>query len=116
MAAAVEEQEEASDEMVAALAAGGTFSFEPEPDEDELLPVEAAAAEPRSRVEETAAPRRTLARPARDRPPARPHAETKTKRRGRVGRLTARQPHNEERHTRPPLRGRTHTDHEGIHG
>ena len=41
MAAAVEEQEEASDEMVAALAAGGTFSFEPEPDEDELLPVEA---------------------------------------------------------------------------
>jgi small subunit ribosomal protein S2 len=44
MAAAVEEQEEASDEMVAALAAGGTFSFEPEPDEDELLPVEAAPA------------------------------------------------------------------------
>ena len=39
--AAVEEQEEASDELVAALAAGGTFSFEPEPDEDELLPVEA---------------------------------------------------------------------------
>ena len=36
--AVVEEQEEASDEMVAALAAGGTFSFEPEPDEDELLP------------------------------------------------------------------------------
>jgi len=36
--AMVEEQEEASDEMVAALAAGGTFSFEPEPDEDELLP------------------------------------------------------------------------------
>ena len=24
--------------MVAALAAGGTFSFEPEPDEEELLP------------------------------------------------------------------------------
>ena len=40
--AVVEEQEEASDEMVAALAAGGTFSFEPEPDEDELLPSEAA--------------------------------------------------------------------------
>jgi small subunit ribosomal protein S2 len=36
---AIEEPEEASDEMVAALAAGGTFSFEPEPDEDEpLLP------------------------------------------------------------------------------
>jgi small subunit ribosomal protein S2 len=37
----VEEAEEASDEMIAALAAGGTFSFEPEPDEDELLPGEA---------------------------------------------------------------------------
>ncbi|MEO7117623.1 MAG: 30S ribosomal protein S2 [Candidatus Limnocylindrales bacterium] len=32
------EAEEASDEMVAALAAGGTFTFEPEPDEEELLP------------------------------------------------------------------------------
>ncbi|MBA3308298.1 MAG: 30S ribosomal protein S2 [Chloroflexi bacterium] len=31
------EDEEASDEMVAALAAGGTFSFAPEPDEDEAL-------------------------------------------------------------------------------
>jgi len=41
--AVVEEQEEASDEMVAALAAGGTFSFEPEPDEEELLPVESSA-------------------------------------------------------------------------
>jgi small subunit ribosomal protein S2 len=41
MEAVIEEQEEASDEMVAALAAGGTFSFEPEPDEDEeLLPGE----------------------------------------------------------------------------
>jgi small subunit ribosomal protein S2 len=40
--AAIEEQEEASDEMVAALAAGGTFSFEPEPDEDELPRPEAA--------------------------------------------------------------------------
>ena len=40
----VEEQEEASDEMIAALAAGGTFSFEPEPDEEELLPGEQAAA------------------------------------------------------------------------
>ncbi len=47
--AAVEEHEEASDEMVAALAAGGTFSFEPEPDEDELLPTEVVAeAEARS--------------------------------------------------------------------
>ena len=43
IAAAAEDHEEASDEMVAALAAGGTFSFEPEPDEDELLPVEAVA-------------------------------------------------------------------------
>ena len=42
--AAVEDHEEASDEMVAALAAGGTFSFEPEPDEDELLPAETPAA------------------------------------------------------------------------
>ena len=42
--AVVEEHEEASDEMVAALAAGGTFSFEPEPDEDELLPSEVADA------------------------------------------------------------------------
>ena len=41
--AIVEEQEEASDEMVAALAAGGTFSFEPEPDEEELLPADRAA-------------------------------------------------------------------------
>lgn len=44
MAAATEDHEEASDEMMAALAAGGTFSFEPEPDEDELLPVQVAAA------------------------------------------------------------------------
>jgi small subunit ribosomal protein S2 len=36
--AEIEAPEEASDEMIAALAAGGTFSFEPEPDEDELLP------------------------------------------------------------------------------
>ena len=43
--AVVEEHEEASDEMVAALAAGGTFSFEPEPDEDELLPDFSAAEE-----------------------------------------------------------------------
>jgi small subunit ribosomal protein S2 len=41
--AVVEQDEEASDEMMAALSAGGTFSFEPEPDEEELLPVEAAA-------------------------------------------------------------------------
>jgi small subunit ribosomal protein S2 len=38
MEAEVNEAEEASDEMVAAIAAGGTFSFTPEPDEDDLLP------------------------------------------------------------------------------
>ena len=51
---AVEDHEEASDEMVAALAAGGTFSFEPEPDEEELLPVESAA--PAEDVEEAPEP------------------------------------------------------------
>ena len=40
--AVVEAEEEASDEMIAALSAGGTFSFEPEPDEEELLPVDLA--------------------------------------------------------------------------
>ena len=50
--AMVEEQEEASDEMVAALAAGGTFSFEPEPDEDELLPDFGAAEEETTEDEE----------------------------------------------------------------
>ncbi len=68
MAAAVEELEEASDEMVAALAAGGTFSFEPEPDEDELLPVEATAAAAEEPEVEVAAPtpqaRPAIARPA----------------------------------------------------
>jgi small subunit ribosomal protein S2 len=56
--AVVEEQEEASDEMVAALAAGGTFSFEPEPDEDEILPgepvVESAEAEAAATAEPAA--------------------------------------------------------------
>jgi small subunit ribosomal protein S2 len=69
--AAVEEQEEASDEMVAALAAGGTFSFEPEPDEDELLPVEAVPAEPDETEEE---PARAPARTAPARPAAARHA------------------------------------------
>ena len=48
--AEVSEAEEASDEMIAAIAAGGTFSFAPEPDEEELLPgapaVEGAAEAP----------------------------------------------------------------------
>ena len=59
--AVVEEQEEASDEMVAALAAGGTFSFEPEPDEEELLPVDAAADGEEAEEEPDPAPVRTHA-------------------------------------------------------
>jgi small subunit ribosomal protein S2 len=54
--AVVEEHEEASDEMVAALAAGGTFSFEPEPDEDELLP-DFASIEEEAPAEEATAER-----------------------------------------------------------
>ena len=61
--AVVEEQEEASDEMVAALAAGGTFSFEPEPDEDELLPSEAAV-EAEEPEEETPPVKAPVHRPA----------------------------------------------------
>jgi small subunit ribosomal protein S2 len=38
MPAEVAEAEEASEELVAAVAAGGTFSFAPEPEEDDLLP------------------------------------------------------------------------------
>jgi len=77
MAAAVEEQEEASDEMVAALAAGGTFSFEPEPDEDELLPVEAAADAEESDVEESVPT--PHARPASARPAAARRTTEKSK-------------------------------------
>jgi small subunit ribosomal protein S2 len=63
--AAMSEGEEASDEMVAALAAGGTFSFEPEPDEEELLPdigvevdelLAAPTAEPEAAEDEAPAP------------------------------------------------------------
>jgi small subunit ribosomal protein S2 len=54
--AVVEEQEEASDEMVAALAAGGTFSFEPEPDEDEILPGEPVAETAEAEAGATAEP------------------------------------------------------------
>jgi small subunit ribosomal protein S2 len=69
--AVVEQEEEASDEMMAALAAGGTFSFEPEPDEEELLPVEAEAEaeEPEAPVERPAhraAPARRAAPVAED--------------------------------------------------
>jgi small subunit ribosomal protein S2 len=63
MGADVAEAEEASDEVMAAIAAGGTYSFVPEPDEDEtVLPgeddlvgepfVEALVAEPVPAVEE----------------------------------------------------------------
>jgi small subunit ribosomal protein S2 len=73
--AVIEEQEEASDEMVAALAAGGTFSFEPEPDEEELLPAEQAveAEEAEEEVEPEpvrAAPARPAARATTRRPAA----------------------------------------------
>jgi small subunit ribosomal protein S2 len=61
--AVVEAEEEASDEMMAALASGGTFSFEPEPDEEELLPVDAA--------EETDEPEVPEERPAHRAAPAR---------------------------------------------
>ncbi len=44
MEAEVSDAEEASDELVAALAAGGTFSFAPEPDEEPAPAPEAAAA------------------------------------------------------------------------
>jgi small subunit ribosomal protein S2 len=76
--AAIEEQEEASDEMIAALAAGGTFSFEPEPEEEELLPADRAleAEEP----EEEAEPEPARAAPARPaaRTAARPGAPRAT--------------------------------------
>jgi small subunit ribosomal protein S2 len=63
--AIVEEHEEASDEMVAALAAGGTFSFEPEPDEEELLPADRAIeAEDAEEEPEPEPARVTPARPA----------------------------------------------------
>jgi len=70
--AVIEEQEEASDEMVAALAAGGTFSFEPEPDEEELLPTEQA-------VEAEEAEEEVEPEPARA-APARPAARATTRR------------------------------------
>ena len=76
--AVVEEQEEASDEMVAALAAGGTFSFEPEPDEDEvLLPADAAAEAEEPEEEEAAAPVRaaTPRAAAKSRPAPAPEEE-----------------------------------------
>jgi small subunit ribosomal protein S2 len=93
--AIVEEQEEASDEMVAALAAGGTFSFEPEPDEEELLPADRALDAEDTEEEpepEPAAARSAPARPAARagaartgaaRPSARPGAKSGAKPSGR---------------------------------
>ena len=74
--AAVEEQEEASDEMIAALAAGGTFSFEPEPEEEELLPADRAleATEDTEEEAETEPARAAPARPAARAGAARPGA------------------------------------------
>ncbi|HUP82681.1 MAG TPA: 30S ribosomal protein S2, partial [Candidatus Limnocylindria bacterium] len=73
--AIVEEQEEASDEMVAALAAGGTFSFEPEPDEEELLPADRAVETEETEDDpEAASVRAAPARPAPRTGAARPGA------------------------------------------
>jgi small subunit ribosomal protein S2 len=91
--AIVEEQEEASDEMVAALAAGGTFSFEPEPDEEELLPADRAAEaeeaedepepEPVRAAPARPAARTGAARPGAARPGAKPGARPTAKPAGR---------------------------------
>ncbi|MDL2334563.1 MAG: 30S ribosomal protein S2 [Chloroflexota bacterium] len=91
--AAVEEHEEASDEMIAALAAGGTFSFEPEPEEEELLPADRAIEATEETEEEPeparAAPARPAARagaarPGAARPGTRRPAAAKDKDRGKV--------------------------------
>jgi small subunit ribosomal protein S2 len=79
--AVVEQDEEASDEMMAALSAGGTFSFAPEPDEEELLPVEAAAAEteePEPSAELADRPERPLHRAGAARKPATTTEEDET--------------------------------------
>jgi small subunit ribosomal protein S2 len=91
--AMVEEHEEASDEMVAALAAGGTFSFEPEPDEEELLPTDRTAeaeeteeepeAEPVRAVPARPAARAGAARPGAARPGSKPAAKSGAKPSGR---------------------------------
>jgi small subunit ribosomal protein S2 len=57
MSGDVAEAEEASDEMVAAVAAGGTFSFTPEPDEDDLLPGERGVEDVVAAAEESPAAR-----------------------------------------------------------
>ena len=69
----------ASDELVAALAGGGALSFEPDPDEDDLLPGDRARAEAavrrRPRRQPKRPPRRS--RPSlRAKPPRRPKPTT----------------------------------------
>ena len=49
-----EAEEVASDELVAAMAAGGTLTFEPDEDEEELLPGRPAAPPPAGRAHRTA--------------------------------------------------------------
>jgi small subunit ribosomal protein S2 len=65
----VSDAETASDEMVAAVAAGGTYSFAPEPDEDEaVLPGEEAAGTPAAAASASEAPASEA--PAADAAPA----------------------------------------------
>jgi small subunit ribosomal protein S2 len=86
--AIIEEQEEASDEMVAALAAGGTFSFEPEPDEEELLPADRAIEAEEAEEEAEAEP----ARAAPTRPAARAGAARSGAARSGAARIATRRP------------------------
>jgi len=75
----VSDAETASDEMVAAVAAGGTYSFAPEPDEDEaVLPGEEAAETPSAEapaVEATAPDAAPAAEPAAAAAPEVPAAD-----------------------------------------
>ena len=86
----VSEAEEASDEMVAALAAGGTFSFEPEPDEDEDAPARAGPGD----------------RGARRRARARAGGRARRRRGRRRPTLTGATPDTDETHERRERKGR----------
>jgi small subunit ribosomal protein S2 len=80
MGADVSDAETASDEMIAQVAAGGTYSFAPEPDEDEaVLPGEDAADAPSTAGAETPAAETTAESPAEtpaETPPAEAAPET----------------------------------------